>query len=98
MFIHLMTIWNILWRFGIFYDHLVHFIFIWYIFQVLVTCTKKNLATLLSKADKIGIFCLLPMFLCSNGLLLKMKFEHGRTGELTKVLLCTPKEVFFAQM
>jgi hypothetical protein len=26
--------------------HLVHFLFIWYIFPVLVSCTKKNLATL----------------------------------------------------
>jgi hypothetical protein len=28
-----MITWNILWRFGIFYDHLVHFAFIWYIFS-----------------------------------------------------------------
>jgi hypothetical protein len=33
MFIYFMAIWNILWRFGIFYDHLVHFVFIWYIFS-----------------------------------------------------------------
>jgi hypothetical protein len=32
MFIYFMAIWNILWRFGIFYDHLVHFGFIGYIF------------------------------------------------------------------
>jgi hypothetical protein len=25
--------WNIFWRFGIFYDHLVHFVFIWNIFS-----------------------------------------------------------------
>jgi hypothetical protein len=34
MFIHFMTIWNIFWRFGIFYDHLVHlvhFAIIWYV-------------------------------------------------------------------
>jgi hypothetical protein len=31
MFIYFMAIWNILWRFGIFYGHLVHFVFIWYI-------------------------------------------------------------------
>jgi hypothetical protein len=45
---------DILWPFGmfyeymhgIFYDHLVHFVLIWYIFPVLVSCTKKNLATL----------------------------------------------------
>jgi hypothetical protein len=50
-----MTIWNILRTFGIFYDHLVHFVvFIWYIllcsfgtfFPVWVSCTEKNLATL----------------------------------------------------
>jgi hypothetical protein len=41
-----MAIWNILRPFGKFYDHLVHFVFIWYIFPVLVSCTKKNLATL----------------------------------------------------
>jgi hypothetical protein len=28
-----MATWNILWRFGIFYDPLVHFVFIWYIFS-----------------------------------------------------------------
>jgi hypothetical protein len=32
-----------------FYDHLVHFVFIWYIFPALVSCTKKNLATLPSR-------------------------------------------------
>jgi hypothetical protein len=43
---YFMAIWNISWRFGIFYDHLVDFVFIWYIFPVLVSCNKKNLATL----------------------------------------------------
>jgi hypothetical protein len=28
----LLSIWNILWTFGIFYDHSVHFVLIWYIF------------------------------------------------------------------
>jgi hypothetical protein len=28
-----MAIWNILWRLGIFYDHLVHLVIIWYIFS-----------------------------------------------------------------
>jgi hypothetical protein len=47
--------WYILWPFGLFYDHLVYFAYIWYIlttsglfFPVLVCCTKKNLATLIS--------------------------------------------------
>jgi hypothetical protein len=48
-----MAIWNILWRFGIFYDHLVHFVFIWYIFPVLVSCAEKNLATLVPRKRKI---------------------------------------------
>jgi hypothetical protein len=29
MLIYFMSIWNILRTFGIFYDHLVHFVFIW---------------------------------------------------------------------
>jgi hypothetical protein len=41
--IYFMAIWNTLRTFGIFYDHLVHFVFIWYIFPALVSCTKKNL-------------------------------------------------------
>jgi hypothetical protein len=46
-----MAIWSILWIFGIFYDHLVHFAFIRYIFPVLVSYTKKNLATLVCVRD-----------------------------------------------
>jgi hypothetical protein len=30
---YFMDIWNILWTFGIIYDRLVHFVFIWYIFS-----------------------------------------------------------------
>jgi hypothetical protein len=30
--IYFIATWNILWKFWIFYDHLVHFVFIWYIF------------------------------------------------------------------
>jgi hypothetical protein len=30
-----MAIWNILWIFAIFYDHPVHFVFIWYIFGIM---------------------------------------------------------------
>jgi hypothetical protein len=30
MLIYFMVIWNILRTFGLFYDHLVHFVFIWY--------------------------------------------------------------------
>jgi hypothetical protein len=41
-----MAIWNILRTLGIFYDHLVYFVFVWYIFPVLVSFTMKHLATL----------------------------------------------------
>jgi hypothetical protein len=34
MLIYFMAIWNILMRFGKVYGHLVHFVFIWYIFPV----------------------------------------------------------------
>jgi hypothetical protein len=47
MLIYLIDIWNILQAFGIYYDHLVHNVFIWYIFPVWVSRTKKNLATLI---------------------------------------------------
>jgi hypothetical protein len=46
MFRCFMAIWNFLWRFGIFYNHLVLLVLIWYILPVLVSCNKKNLATL----------------------------------------------------
>jgi hypothetical protein len=42
-----LAIWNILQTLGKFYVHLVHFVFIWYIFPVLVSCTMKYLATLM---------------------------------------------------
>jgi hypothetical protein len=44
--------WYVIWQFGTFfpigkfYGHLVHFVVIWCIFTVLVSCAKKNLATL----------------------------------------------------
>jgi hypothetical protein len=51
MLIYFTAIWNILWTFGIFNDHFVQFVLIWYIFLVLVSCTKKNLATLVHVAN-----------------------------------------------
>jgi hypothetical protein len=44
--VYFMTIWSILRPLKIFYGHLVHFLLIWYIFPILVSCTKNNLATL----------------------------------------------------
>jgi hypothetical protein len=41
MLINFMAVWNILPTFGIFYDRLVHFVFIWYIFPVLVSVPTK---------------------------------------------------------
>jgi hypothetical protein len=57
MLIYFMAIWKILMTFGIFYDHFVDFVLVWYIFPVLVSCTKKNLATLLIAHD---IFFIIP--------------------------------------
>jgi hypothetical protein len=50
MLIYFMAIWNILPTFGIFYNYLAYFVFIWHISPVLVSCTKKNLATLVGQA------------------------------------------------
>jgi hypothetical protein len=47
MMIYFMDTWSILRSFVIFYGHLVQFVVIWYIFPVLIFCTKKILATLL---------------------------------------------------
>jgi hypothetical protein len=55
MLIYFMAIWNILRPFGKFCDHLVHFVLIWYIFPFLVSCTNKNLATLCSVFDRLGL-------------------------------------------
>jgi hypothetical protein len=50
IWIYFMAIWNILRTSWIFYDHLVHFVFVLCsfgtIFPVLISCTEKNLATL----------------------------------------------------
>jgi hypothetical protein len=61
MLIHFTAVFNILQTFGIFYDNLVHLVFVWYIFPVWVSCTNKNLAALtgcsrvrLSRRSKIG--------------------------------------------
>jgi hypothetical protein len=43
MFIQFMTIWNIFWRFWIFYDHFAYFVLIWYIFPVLVSCMYQKI-------------------------------------------------------
>jgi hypothetical protein len=47
---------NNLRTYGILYDRLVHFVFIYYIFSVLVLCTKKNLATLDVNVFSGGIY------------------------------------------
>jgi hypothetical protein len=39
--VHYVDIWSILQSLGIFYGHLVYFVVIWYIFPILVFCTKK---------------------------------------------------------
>jgi hypothetical protein len=61
MLVYVTAVWSIVRQFGIFgtfgilcghlvytWGHVVYFMVIWYIFPVLVCCTKKNLATLQS--------------------------------------------------
>jgi hypothetical protein len=48
MLVYIMAIRSILWQSGIFYGFLVYFNVIWYIFPVLVSCSAKNQATLVS--------------------------------------------------
>jgi hypothetical protein len=50
-----------------FYDHWVHFVFILVLFQVLVSCTKENVATLFQ-----------AVFVCPN-VSLKAKLKTRRT-------------------
>jgi hypothetical protein len=62
MFIYLIAIWNILWRLGIFYDHLVHFVFIWYIFPGLVIMYQEKSGNLdckvpIKKSIKERLLC-----------------------------------------
>jgi hypothetical protein len=47
MLMYFMAIWNILQTFGIFYDQLIFCLHL-VLFPVLVACTKKSLATLVS--------------------------------------------------
>jgi hypothetical protein len=46
MSIYFIAIWNILRTFGKCYDHLVHFVLIWYIFSGVGITRQQNLATL----------------------------------------------------
>jgi hypothetical protein len=59
-----MANWNILLTFVIFYDHLVHFVRIWYIFS---SCPKKYLATLHTTWNKLHTLVHI-YFVCSNEL------------------------------
>jgi hypothetical protein len=55
MLMYFMAIGNILRAFVNFHDHLEHFVLIWYIFPVLVSRTKKNLATLISVRSSYAV-------------------------------------------
>jgi hypothetical protein len=67
----------------IFYGHLVYFVVIWYIFPMLVCCTKKNLATLSSNeyvqhTKSLGMHkSYFPFF---RNLLHKVNASHNRTS------------------
>jgi hypothetical protein len=54
MLVYFIDIWSILRPFYTYNGHLVYFVVIWYIFSILLYCTKKNLATLTSLGSYIG--------------------------------------------
>jgi hypothetical protein len=47
MLVYFMAVWSIIWPSGIFCGFLVYLTAIWHISPVFVSCSKKNLATLL---------------------------------------------------
>jgi hypothetical protein len=51
-----MSIGNFLKTCGIFYDHLLYFVFIWYIFSDFGIIYPKNLATLVRRANRLASF------------------------------------------
>jgi hypothetical protein len=66
-YLHILWILGIIRIFGIFYGHLVYFAIICYFFPVLVCCTKKNLATLLTANDSGETFQIhLNLFSCGK--------------------------------
>jgi hypothetical protein len=60
---------------GIFYGHLGDFITIWYIFPGLVSCTKKNLATLF--IETIWLACLIIVNVGHQGPILRPLNLHN---------------------
>jgi hypothetical protein len=48
-----MAVWNIVRKFGIFYDHLVHFVFILYIVSGFGIMYMKSMVTLLSERSPL---------------------------------------------
>jgi hypothetical protein len=55
MLVYFMTIWSILWLFGLFYGHLVYFTAIYVVyFCRMVCCIMKNLATLYQKKESFS--------------------------------------------
>jgi hypothetical protein len=60
--------------FGIFYDHLVYFVFISYFFPVLVSWTNKNLATLVRTYIQLLEIKFLSSFSIKSSFILKYLF------------------------
>jgi hypothetical protein len=92
-----MDILKIFWTFGKFYDHLVHFVLIRQIFPVLVSQTKKNLATLwpqtaenrsLVVVERSNKCCFLVITLFS---LLQCKMKSVSDLEVLRIYFWQPK-------
>jgi hypothetical protein len=70
----------ILCRFGIFYGHLVYFLFILYIFLILVCCSEKNLATLLRQFFESTKISIGPKFGCKKMFFGKLSIKSNNFG------------------
>jgi hypothetical protein len=90
--VYFIAIWYILGSFGTFWGHLVHFGVIWYIlgsfgifFNILLCCTKKNLAT------QIAAIILSPNYLSCGPSALAFSFHSDLIKLCLKSRKCWPK-------
>jgi hypothetical protein len=83
--IYFMAIWDIL---QTFYDHLVHFVFIWYIFPVWVIFTKKNLATM--ELTRINFSCGIARYIIQLKVQSKLWVRYSETLLYGKIVKSQP--------
>jgi hypothetical protein len=90
---NILAIRYILWPCCIFCGHLVYFVVIWYIFPVLVCCTKKNLETL--TRTRRATYIQLPKCVARYQLSLYLLKKLGRSNQQQKYF-CLKKRPSFS--